>query len=95
MAELHGVIVRPLITEKSSAMWQDRGEYVFKVHPEATKHQIREALLQHFGVTATKIRTMVVRRKAASRGQSRGITAAWKKAYVTLKDGDKLAVFEA
>lgn len=95
MADLHRILVRPLITEKSSAAWQDRKEYVFEVHPEASKGQIREALRQLFGVTATDVRTMQMRRNATSRGQTRGVTARWKKAVVTLKDGESLAVFEA
>ena len=94
MADLRHVLVRPLITEKSSAAWQDRKEYVFEVHPEATKGQIREALKQLFGVTATSVRTMQMRRKAMARGQSRGVSARWKKAVVTLRQGDSLAVFE-
>ncbi len=95
MADLHQILVRPLITEKSSAMWQDRKEYVFEVHPEATKGQIREALRQLFGVTATSIRTMQMRRNAMIRGQARGVSARWKKAIVTLQQGDTLPVFEA
>lgn len=94
MADLHGVVVKPLITEKSSAAWQNRGEYVFEVHPDATKHQIRQALQELFGVTATRVRTMQIRRKAIARAKTRGVTARWKKAIVTLKDGDTLAVFE-
>ena len=94
MSGMHGIIVKPLITEKSSAAWQSRGEYVFVVHPEATKPQIREALQRHFGVTATRVRTMQMRRKAVSRARTKGVTARWKKAIVTLKDGDSLAVFE-
>jgi large subunit ribosomal protein L23 len=94
MANLHGIVVRPLITEKSSAAWQARGEYVFEVHPDATKPQIAAALQQLFGVTATRVRTMQVRRKAVARARTRGVTARWKKAIVTLKDGDSLAVFE-
>ena len=94
MSDLHQVLVRPLITEKSSAAWQDRKEYVFEVHPEATKGQIREALKQLFGVTATSIRTMQMRRNAMIRGQARGVSARWKKAIVTLRQGDTLAVFE-
>ncbi len=95
MASLHDVLVRPLITEKSSAAWQERQEYVFHVHPEATKHQIREALKERFGVTAVAVRTMQVRRKAAARGQSRGVTGRWKKAIVTLQPGETLPVFES
>ncbi len=95
MANLHQVLVRPLITEKSSAAWQDRKEYVFEVHPLATKGQIREALKQLFGVTAVNVRTMQMRRNAMVRGQARGVSARWKKAIVTLRDGDTLAVFES
>lgn len=94
MANLHGIVVRPLITEKSSAAWQDRQEYVFEVRPDASKGQIREALLQMFGVTVTSVRTMQMRRNAIAKGKSRGVTPRWKKAIVTLKAGDTLAVFE-
>jgi large subunit ribosomal protein L23 len=94
MPTLHQTLVRPLITEKSSAAWQDRKEYAFEVHPEATKHQIRDALQALFGVTVTGVRTMQVRRHAVTRGRTRGVTPRWKKALVTLKDGDSIAVFE-
>jgi large subunit ribosomal protein L23 len=95
MADLHKIVVRPMITEKSSAAWQDRQEYVFEVHPDASKGQIREALQKHFGVTVTSVRTMQMRRNEITRGKTRGVTPRWKKAIVTLKAGDSLAVFEA
>lgn len=94
MPTRHETVVRPLITEKSSAAWQDRKEYAFEVHPEATKHQIRDALQALFGVTVIGVRTMQVRRQSVTRGRSRGVSARWKKALVTLKDGDSIAVFE-
>jgi large subunit ribosomal protein L23 len=94
MADLHQIVVKPLITEKSSAAWQARGEYVFEVHPDATKPQIRAALKQLFGVNAVSVRTMQMRRNAVARARTRGLTARWKKAIVTLKDGESLAVFE-
>jgi large subunit ribosomal protein L23 len=94
MADLHQIVVKPLITEKSSAAFQARGEYVFEVHPDATKPQIREALKQLFGVNAVSVRTMQMRRNAVARARTRGVTARWKKAIVTLKDGESLAVFE-
>ena len=94
MPALHHVIVRPVVTEKSSAAYQARKEYAFEVHPEANKHQIREALQKLFGVTATAVRTMQMRRHSVTRGRTRGTTARWKKAIVTLKDGDSIAVFE-
>jgi large subunit ribosomal protein L23 len=94
MASLHDTIVRPVVTEKSSAAYQMRKEYAFEVHPGANKHQIREALRQLFGVTAVNVRTMQVRRDSVVRGRTRGLTARWKKAIVTLKEGETLPVFE-
>jgi large subunit ribosomal protein L23 len=94
MSALHEVIVRPVVTEKSSAAYQTRKEYTFEVHPEANKHQIGEALKMLFGVTVTGVRTMQVRRREVVRGKTRGATARWKKAIVTLKEGDQIPVFE-
>lgn len=94
MPALHDTIVKPIMTEKSSAAYQDRGEYTFEVHPQASKHQIRQALETLFEVTVTDVRTLVVRRKEKIQGRRRGATAAWKKAVVTVKDGDSIPVFE-
>ena len=94
MPTLHETVVRPLITEKSSAAYQARKEYAFEVHPAANKDQIRAALHALFGVTVTRVRTMQVRRQAVVRGRIHGKTASWKKAIVTLKEGDSIAVFE-
>jgi large subunit ribosomal protein L23 len=94
MPALHAVVVKPLVTEKSSAAYQTRKEYAFQVHPLATKIDIRLALQKLFGVTVTRVRTMQVRRHEVVRGRTRGKSAAWKKAIVTLKDGDSIAVFE-
>ena len=94
MPALHEVVVRPVVTEKSSAAYQTRKEYTFEVHPEATKFEIRDALKQLFGVTAVTVRTMQVRRDSVVRGKNRGVTARWKKAIVILKEGDSLPVFE-
>jgi len=94
MPGLHETVVRPLVTEKSSAAYQIKKEYTFQVHPDASKRDIRDALQRLFGVTVTSVRTMQMRRHEVVRGRTRGRTAAWKKAIVTLKDGDSIAVFE-
>lgn len=94
MPTLHETVVRPLITEKSSAAFQARKEYAFEVHPEATKGDIRRALEALFGVHATAVRTMQVRRRTVSRARTVGTTARWKKAIVTLREGESLPVFE-
>lgn len=95
MPALHEIIVRPVVTEKSSVAFQNRREYTFEVHPEANKYQIRQALQQLFDdVTVTSVRTMQMRRHVVTRGRTRGTTARWKKAIVTLKEGQSLPVFE-
>ena len=63
MADLHGILVRPMITEKSSQAWQDRQEYVFEVHPEATKDQIKAAILNNATPTPS------VQGKVATKGR--------------------------
>jgi len=92
--DLRQVIVKPLVTEKSSAVYQLQKAYTFEVHPEASKHQIREALERLFDVKVTAIRTMQMRRIEVTRGKTRGTTARWKKAIVRLRDGQTLPVFE-
>ena len=94
MPTLHRTIVRPLITEKSSAAYQDRGEYTFEVHPDATKPQIRSAIEQLFGVKVTGVWTLNVRGKEKRMGKSVGHRPNWKKAIVTLRDGDTIEIFE-
>ena len=94
MPTLRETVIRPLITEKSSAAYQTRKEYAFEVHPEANKHQIRDALERQFGVHVTAVRTMQMRRHEVTRGRIRGSTARWKKAIVTLKEGESLPIFE-
>jgi large subunit ribosomal protein L23 len=93
MPSLHQTIVRPVVTEKSSAAFQTDHVYTFEVHPEATKHQIRAALESLFDVKVGAVRTMQVRRNEVVRGRTRGATARWKKAIVTLKSGT-IPVFE-
>ena len=94
MPALHDIVIKPLVTEKSSAAYQNRKEYAFKVATNATKRDIKMALEKLFGVTVTAVRTMQLRREEVVRGRTRGKTAAGKKAMVTLKDGDSIAVFE-
>jgi large subunit ribosomal protein L23 len=94
MPTLHRTIVRPLITEKSSAAYQDRGEYTFEVHPDASKTQIRSAIEQLFGVKVTGVWTMNVRGKERRMGRTTGRRPNWKKAIVTLREGDTIEIFE-
>jgi large subunit ribosomal protein L23 len=98
MPQLYRTIVQPVVTEKSSAAFENAKVYTFKVHPKASKPEIREAIEHLFGVTVTDVRTMQMRtkaRKAGGMGRGReGRRAHWKKAFVVLKDGDAIPIFE-
>ncbi|HZS61656.1 MAG TPA: 50S ribosomal protein L23 [Gemmatimonadaceae bacterium] len=94
MSVLHRVIVRPLVTEQSSAAYQERGEYTFEVAPTATKPAIRQAIESLFGVKVTGVWTSNQRGKIRRVGRSAGRRHDWKKAIVTLREGDSIDVFE-
>ena len=93
MPTLHRTIVRPIVTEKSSLAYQDRGEYHFEVHPDATKPSIKDAIEQLFGVKVSGVWTSNQRGKTRRVGKTAGRRANWKKAIVTLSEG-KIEIFE-
>lgn len=93
MPTIHRTIVRPLVTEKSSVAYQEKGEYHFEVHPEATKPAIRQAIEQLFGVKVAGVWTSNQRGKTKRVGQTVGTRKNWKKAIVTLREG-KIEIFE-
>ena len=94
MATLHQIIVRPLVTEATSAAFQERGEYTFRVASDATKTTIRNAVEKLFGVKVTGVWTSNQRGKARRVGQQVGRRPHWKKAVVKLRDGDTIDIFE-
>jgi large subunit ribosomal protein L23 len=94
MPTMHRTIVRPLVTEKSSAAYQERGEYTFEVHPDANKIAIKAAIETMFGVKVTGVWTAQQRGKPRRVGSSAGLRPRWKKAIVTLKVGDTIEIFE-
>ena len=94
MPTMMRTIVRPLVTEKTSAAYQDRGEYTFEVHPDATKTTIKAAIESLFGVTVTGVWTSQQRGKPRRVRGSAGLRPRWKKAIVTLKAGDTIEIFE-
>lgn len=84
------IIIAPVITEKSSAIAQDGKTYVFKVNKNANKFQIKDAIEGAFKVKVAKITTMNTKPKDRRVGRYTGKTKTYKKAYVTLVDGDKI-----
>ena len=94
MASIHRTIVRPIVTEQSSAAYQERGEYTFRVASDATKTSIRGAIEKLFGVKVTGVWTSNQRGKGRRVGTAVGRRPHWKKAIVKLRQGDTIDVFE-
>jgi large subunit ribosomal protein L23 len=88
------LILSPLITEKGTLTAEKANQVVFRVRPEAGKDQLRQAVEDLFKVTVVKIRTANFLGKERRRGRKIGYRPDWKKAYVTLKAGDKIEFFE-
>jgi large subunit ribosomal protein L23 len=91
---LSDVIKRPLITEKSNVLRGVSNSVLFAVDPRANKKEVREAVEKHFKVKVLDVRTMNVAGKVKRRGRTVGLRPGWKKAIVTLKEGDKIEFFE-
>lgn len=92
--EFEQIIIEPVITEKAVGV-RMLSRYVFKVHPKATKVNIAQAVAKLFKVEVKAVNTSRVRAKRRIQGRSIGSTAQWKKAYVTLKQGQKIEELES
>jgi len=87
---LHRIIVAPVISEKSTRVAEKRNQAVFKVARDATKPEIKSAVEQLFSVSVTDVNTLNVAGKNKRFGQSMGRRSDWKKAYVTLAEGQEI-----
>ncbi len=89
------VIIRPVITEHSYDV-MDNNVYTFEVAKDSNKIEIRQAIEAIFGVTVVKVNTLNVKPKPKRvRYQKKGYTRTWKKAMVTLAEGDTIELFSA
>jgi large subunit ribosomal protein L23 len=93
--ELHpyGVLIRPIITEKTTVL-TGLDKYVFEVDIRANKNQIKEAVQLAFNVRVSEVNTMKVKGKPKRFGRKVTLRPDWKKAIVTLVEGDKIELFE-
>lgn len=87
------VIIRPVVSEKSYVL-AAAGKYTFRVHPDAHKTQIRQAIEALFEVSVLEVRTMSVKSKPKRRGAIQGRTRSWKKAMVQVGPGDSIPIFQ-
>jgi large subunit ribosomal protein L23 len=94
MKEAQKIIRRPLITEKSTRQKEESRQYVFEVHRDANKIEIQSAVERLFKVKVLQVRTSNVLGKIKRLGRRYGKRPDWKKAIVTLKEGDRIEFFE-
>ena len=87
------VVIRPVVSEKSYVL-AAADKYTFRVHPDAHKTQIRQAVEELFGVGVVEVRTLSVKSKPKRRGHTSGRTRQWKKAVVQVRPGDTIPIFQ-
>lgn len=95
MTFAHDVLVRPVISEKSTFL-TERNTYTFEVRRDANKHDVKAAVEAVFKVEVTGVRMVNVKPKQKRRGRrTPGVVPGWRKAIVTIAPGQKIELFEA
>jgi large subunit ribosomal protein L23 len=91
--DLHTIIKRPLVTEKSTSLMEEN-KYCFVVDPRANKNQIKQAVEEIFKVKVIAVNTSNVLGKIKRQGRFSGRRPSWKRAIVTLEQGNRIEFFE-
>ena len=98
MSDIKLIIKKPIITESSTLLKETANRYVFKVDIKSNKRQIKEAVEALFNVQVKDVRTTIYRGKRSvvmnRKGRFEGKKANWKKAYVTLQEGESIEIFD-
>ncbi len=87
---IYHVLVAPVASEKAIRVADQNRQYVFKVRPDSNKTEIRQAIEQLFNVQVQSVNTLNVAGKTRRFGRGLGRRSDWKKAYVTLKEGQEI-----
>jgi large subunit ribosomal protein L23 len=87
------VLLAPVVSEKSYSLIGDN-KYSFRIHPDAHKTQVRQAVEELFEVKVERVNIVKVQPKPKRRGMSKGIRPGWKKAIVQLAEGETIEIFE-
>ena len=93
MKSVYEVIRRPLITEKSTTLKETQRCVCFEVHRNATKPEVKKAVETLFGVKVDRVRVANVHGKVKRQGRYSGQRPDWKKAFVVIKEGEKMIEF--
>ena len=94
MKNPHDIIIRALVTEKGTRMREAGNRFLFQVHPDANKLEIKKAIETVFSVHVESVQTQNVIGKSKRLGRYSGKRSSWKKAIVTLRTGDNIDLFE-
>jgi large subunit ribosomal protein L23 len=88
------VLLAPVVSEKSYAQIESNNTYSFRIHPDAHKTQVRQAVEELFNVKVLRVNIAMVQSKPKRRGMHKGRKPGWKKAIVQLKPGDSIEIFQ-
>ena len=88
------VLRAPKMSEKTLSLKEEANQFAFEVDQRANKIQIKESIEKSFKVSVLKVRTMNILGKKKRLGRYQGLKSSWKKAIVTLKEGDTIEYFE-
>ena len=88
------ILLAPVVSEKSYAQIEDNNTYSFRIHPDAHKTQVRQAVEELFDVHVERVNIVQVRSKPKRRGLHKGRKPGWKKAIVQLRHGDSIEIFQ-
>lgn len=91
---LEQVLIKPLMTEKSSIETENTNRYVFRVELKSNKYQIRDAVEAMFDVKVIDVKTAILPGKVKKAGRLTKKCSSWKKAYVKIQEGQKLELFQ-
>ncbi len=94
MRDPRSIILKPLVTEKGSRLRETGNKYLFQVARDANRIEIKQAVRQIFNVKVKDVRTLVVHGKVKRMGVFSGKRPDWKKAVVTLEEGQSIDLFE-
>ena len=88
----HEIIIRPIVSERSYSEMEEN-KYTFEVHKDANKYQIKDAIEEIFNVKVTRVNTLRVKPKTKRVRYVAGQTRSWKKAVITVAEGDSIEIF--
>ncbi len=94
MERIYEVIKRPLMTEKTTSIGEKQNSYIFEVDISSNKDEVKNAVEKLFDVSVSDVNTMVMHGKIKRVGKHQGRRSKWKKAIVTLREGQKIQMFE-